>query len=75
MVRKWGPLCSTNEIPPHEIFDLAAWGFGGRMCLRVIENVISLSVERESEPFVAVTSDLSVQGCRNDVSSPLGERL
>lgn len=29
--------------------------------------------ERESEPFVMVTFDLSVQGCRNYVSSPLGK--
>lgn len=29
--------------------------------------------ERESEPFVMVTSDLRVQGCRNYVSSPLGK--
>ncbi len=31
--------------------------------------------ERESEPFVMVTFDLSVQGCCNYVSSPLGKCL
>lgn len=54
------------------MFDLVAWkqrGFRGHICLCVIENVISLPVERESEPFVMVTSDL---GCLNYVSSPLG---
>lgn len=69
---KMGPSSQHKWNSTHEMFDLVAWkqrGFRGHICLCVIENVISLPVERESEPFVMVTSDL---GCRNYVSSPLG---
>ena len=44
---------------------------GFRVRGRVCDQCAFRMAERETEPFVMVTSDLSVQGCRNYISSPL----